>query len=248
MQRGGLNARYGFVVSALAMIGALTLTGCGGGQSAPVAVAGAEVGDSYRSAMLPTSYEAALSAGDQLMLGTLKLEETGQAVTPEQAAKLVPLWRALQGLTAQVEIEAVLKQIEEAMTDEQLISIANMRLTHDDLQAWMEAGGGATMGGARPAWDGTLQPSPDGRERVFQMPADRGELAPEAATRFAEVASMTDEQREALRATMQAGGASAGGRGPGAAPDRMADRGVRAGSLTRPLIELLEGRAREAAD
>jgi len=36
----------------------------------------------------------------QLALGTLSLEDTAQAVTAEQAAELLPLWKAVHSLNA----------------------------------------------------------------------------------------------------------------------------------------------------
>ena len=57
----------------------------------------------------------------QLALGTLALEETDQAITAEQAAALLPLWKAANSLSgadnvAAEEMTGLFKQIEEAMT------------------------------------------------------------------------------------------------------------------------------------
>jgi hypothetical protein len=76
----------------------------------------------------------ALPQSIQLSVGTLMLEETSQAVTAEQAQELLPLWQMLRALqqsdtAAQVEIEAVLRQIQAAMTPEQLAAIKGMDLT-----------------------------------------------------------------------------------------------------------------------
>jgi hypothetical protein len=75
----------------------------------------------------------------QLSVGTLMLEETTQAVTAEQAQELLPLWQMLRTLqqsdtAAQVEIEAVLKQIQAAMTPEQRAAIEEMDLTLAGMQ------------------------------------------------------------------------------------------------------------------
>jgi hypothetical protein len=87
------------------------------------------------------SGEADTSAGPfalpqpiQLSVGTLMLEETPHAVTAEQAQELLPLWQMLRTLqqsdtAAQVEIEAVLDQIQAVMTPEQLAAIKGMDLT-----------------------------------------------------------------------------------------------------------------------
>jgi hypothetical protein len=208
-------------------------------------------GDTYTSEILGTSYEGALSASSQLMLGTLLLEETQRAVTPEQAKTLLPLWQALQGgVTAQAEVNAVLKQIEGTMTQEQLQAIAAMQLTQEDLQTWMEENnirpGGVFTGtmqwqGGTPGPRGT-PPAGFGGESPGGGPPGGGTMSPEMATRRAEFANMSDEEREAARATMQAGGGMPGG--PGGPGGRGGGRGG-FGALLRPLIELLKERAGE---
>jgi len=123
---------------------AVLLAACGGTQApAPVSVQG---GETYTSEYLDTSYPDAISVRNQLALGTLRLEDTSQAITPEQAAKLLPLWQALRsifrsGKVAPAEVNALLSQIEDAMTPEQLAAIRDMQLTRADLQAWMQSQG-----------------------------------------------------------------------------------------------------------
>ena len=75
----------------------------------------------------------------QLMLGTLQLESTDLAVDSAQAAELAPLWKALRSLTtsdtaAEAEIEAVIGQIQDSMTPEQIEAISAFELTPDDMQ------------------------------------------------------------------------------------------------------------------
>lgn len=101
---------------------------------------------------LTTDYSDALSVQGQLALGTVQLEETDLAVTEAQAAELLPLWRALQSLissdtTAQMELEAVVKQIGNTMTDEQIATIVAMELTTDSLTELQESGALAFGGG-----------------------------------------------------------------------------------------------------
>jgi len=216
------------------------LAGCGGEQATP-APADESAGETYTSASLDTSYDGALNASSQLVLGTLQLEETDYAVTPEQAASLLPLWQALQGgVTAEAEVNAVLKQIEGAMTQEQLEAIAAIQLTQEDLSVWMrEQGMGFGGQGRSPELQATRQAEFGGEG----MPSD-GEMPPEMATRRAEMANMSDEEREAMRATAQAGGGVPGGTGAGG----RGGAGGRPGQFTillNPLIELLTGRAAE---
>jgi hypothetical protein len=84
-----------------------------------------------------------LPQSSALAIGTLKLEGTDQAVAPDQAADLLPLWQVLNSLTtsdtaAQGEIDAVIGQIQDTMTAEQLAAIETMELTGEDLFATMQ--------------------------------------------------------------------------------------------------------------
>ncbi len=115
----------------------LTLTACGSKASdsanpASVTESGASTG--------------ALPATTQLIIGTLRLEDTAQAVTAEQAAELLPLWQTLQVLSgsdaaANQEIEALLTQIQETMTAEQMQAITDMNLTREDMFTIMQEQG-----------------------------------------------------------------------------------------------------------
>ena len=117
----------------------VVLAGCRGSEPTPAPV-DAGLGDTYISKVLNTSYPSALNASSQLMLGTIKLEGTEQAVTLEQAKILLPLWQAFQGsvLQSSAERNAVLAQIEAQMTPAQLEAIAAMQLTPDDLRTWAQ--------------------------------------------------------------------------------------------------------------
>jgi len=117
---------------------ALALVGCGGGGDAAPEESVAP--ESASAATLNEDYPDALSVRSQLMLGTLRLEDTELAVTAEQAAELLPLWQVSQSMTrtgtgAEEEVAAVLDQIQEAMTPAQVQAIAAMRLTRADNQA-----------------------------------------------------------------------------------------------------------------
>jgi len=230
----------------------VALAGCGGGQTTSQAVEEA-ISDSYTSEVLDKSHEGALSVSNQLMLGTLLLEETEHAVTPEQASALLPLWQALQGsgVTAQAEVNAVLKQIEGTMTSEQLQAITAMQLTQEDLQNWMQEQGMGSGDGF--PGEGTVDPDARATRRAQAgdsggmppgsgegMPPGGGEMPPEMATRQAEYENMSEEEREALRATAQAGGGF-----PGAGGGRGGPTGRQSNFLLNPLIELLEVRAGE---
>jgi len=112
-------------------LAALILTACG------------SAAEPNSAAAVDVDYPDALSARSQLMIGTLKLEETEQSVTAEQATRLLPLWQASRSLArsgtgATEEIDAVLEQINETMTREQIQVIADMHLTRADNQAFTQ--------------------------------------------------------------------------------------------------------------
>ncbi|NJD59483.1 MAG: hypothetical protein C3F13_03380 [Anaerolineales bacterium] len=84
-----------------------------------------------------------LSSITQLAAGTLKLEGTDQAVTSSQAGELLTLWEAYQSLsnsdtTSQVEEDALVDQIEGALTSEQLTAINDMNLSEQVLSEIMQ--------------------------------------------------------------------------------------------------------------
>ena len=104
-------------------------------------VAAPAVDDSQLSA----DYDGALSIMGQLALGTVQLDDSDLAVDEAQAAELLPLWQALQSLsqsdtTADIELAAVVNQIQNTMTSEQVAAVAAMRLTEEKMNALMESG------------------------------------------------------------------------------------------------------------
>ena len=98
-----------------------------------------------------TSYD--LPVATLLVLGTLKLENTDQAVSSEQAKELLPMWQVYLSLNnnstaAQAEIDGLVEQIQETMSTEQMNAISEMNLTQQDMFASMQDQGG-NMGQAR---------------------------------------------------------------------------------------------------
>jgi hypothetical protein len=74
----------------------------------------------------------------QLALGTLKLEETDLAITPEQADEVLPLWKAAKSLSnadnvTAKELEGLFKQIQDTMTPEQVKAIQSMDLSGQNM-------------------------------------------------------------------------------------------------------------------
>lgn len=216
------------VALVFAAIGTLALVGCqSAGTSAVGAVdttaastPGAAVGNGEFA-------ERPLSDESLLALGTLKLEGTDNAVTPEQAGKLLTFWRLIEGgtLKSTAETTAVVKQIRGQMTAAQVSAIEAMGLTGNDYQAWLQ-------------------------EQGIELPAFVGGQSPTGAD------DMTEDERAALREQFQnmtederatamadrgqppAGGAPGGGQRPGGAGGPMGGNAI----LTS-LIELLTERS-----
>ncbi len=87
---------------------------------------------------LKTDYENALPIATQLALGLFKLEETDTPLTAQQATELIPLWKAYKSLSnsdtsSPMELDALITQIQETLSADQLQSIINMKLTGEML-------------------------------------------------------------------------------------------------------------------
>jgi len=96
---------------------------------------------SLASTYLTVEYSDAANIRSQLAYGTIKLAETSNAITPEQARALIPLWQAVISLsgdttTATEELTAVQDQITAALTAEQLQAIAGMQITNAGLSVF----------------------------------------------------------------------------------------------------------------
>lgn len=217
------QARYiGLVLSLFALV----LVGCKGMQATPTVVS-KSLGDIYTSPALDASYPGALNAYRQLMLGTVRLEGTDNAITSEQAKTLLVLWQALAGraLQSDAEREAVLAYIETQMTPGQLKAIAAMRLTQNDLQSPISDNNpGFGPGGAGQRGDA-------GTPAGTRSDPAGGAMPPQMSTR----------QAQFSRATPQAGGATRGANNPtgaGSAQDTV---------VLNALIRLLTQKATGAA-
>ena len=130
-------------LASLALSAALLFSACG--APAPTATpAGASTDATptpFAAAYLNTDYADAASLRNQLAFGVLRLEGTANAVTPEQAGALLPLWQAIVTLTgastaAEAELTAVQNQIVEAMAPDQLQAVAALQITNADLSAF----------------------------------------------------------------------------------------------------------------
>jgi hypothetical protein len=147
-----------------------------------------------------SSNNSDLSIETQLAVGTLKLDGTDQDVSVEQAEELVVYWQVYKELSqsetsAQAEIDGLIAQIQETMTDDQMQAITDMQISQQDVFTSMQgvtvtsssssdstvsipsgssSGGGMTAGG--PPADG------GGAPPAGEMPADMGGAAPASGT------------------------------------------------------------------
>lgn len=157
---------------------ALLLAACSG-ATAPQAAPASASAPSGAATSLDTSHPNALPIRNQLLLGTLRLDESDQPLSPAQAATLLPLWQGIRGTmnsgaAAQAETDALLKQIEAGLSTEQRVAIRGWKLTQADLQAWASSQG-LTVGTGEGAGAGS------------GVPGSGQSLSPEArATRQAE--------------------------------------------------------------
>lgn len=121
---------------------ALILSACGTSQS-----------NTSSAQTLPGNGE--LPEITKLVIGTLNLKDTENAITPEQAKELLPLWQVYLSLlssdtAAQEEIDALVEQIGETMTSEQTQAIEAMQLSQEDIFTVMQENGLGMGRGNRP--------------------------------------------------------------------------------------------------
>lgn len=149
---------------------ALTLTACGASSNS---VPGSASGSSGPNAGASNSVGAAPINGTptagltalQLAAGMLKLDGTSNAITAQEATKLLPLWQSLQQMESSTapqsgqgtpgarpnaammqQVSAQIVLIENAMPPEQIQAITTMNLSRQDIFAAFQQVG-ITMGG-----------------------------------------------------------------------------------------------------
>jgi hypothetical protein len=113
----------------------------------------ASAADTTKTAASGTSSATELPAQTKLILGAIKLEETENAISAEQAAELLPMFYVLQDLNesdtaAQEEINGLTRQIEETLTAKQTQAIAAMSLTRQDMSTLIRGGNNNTNAAA----------------------------------------------------------------------------------------------------
>ena len=115
----------------------ILLTAC-----ASIAGAATPAEPSPTPGIVAENYTNALPVPSQLALGTIQLKDTPNAVTKEDAANLLFLWKGLVELantsgSSQIEATALLAQIQDTMKPVQLKAISEMQLTQMDIQKVM---------------------------------------------------------------------------------------------------------------
>src|SRR5271157_2602550 len=154
--------KKGFVLITLpALVLVLVLSACAAKASTSAkTTSGSSSSTTGRVSSTTNNQPLALPA--QLVVGTLKLEGTTNAVDAQEAVNLIPLWQAYTQLissntAAQAEIDAVVSQIQTTMTPVQLQAITAMKLTSQDEYTTISSMGLGYSGGANgtPGFSGT---------------------------------------------------------------------------------------------
>ena len=185
------------IVFTVLSILAFALTACGASAGAPQSNS-PNGGFSGNSGFSGSGGEASGPSGLQLAAGMIKLDGTQYAVTPQEAGKLLPLWKALQqtesafGTPAALptpngtttpgprfdpvmmqKVASEVSAIEAAMDPAQLQAISTMNLNRQDIAADLQQAGiqmgGSGQGGGFDANAGTFTP-PDRTPRAFGTP------------------------------------------------------------------------------
>jgi hypothetical protein len=134
-----------FSTSLILFVLIFTLAACGGSADLNETANSAKSSNSEANTSTTSTEESDFETPleTQLMIGTVKLDETDYAVDAEQASELLPFWKALRSLgesetAAQAEIDAVISQIQDTMTSEQMDAIEAMELTMQDMSTVAE--------------------------------------------------------------------------------------------------------------
>ncbi len=154
------------IITILLLLLALPLAACGGTSTQSAQAVEAE-GTPMPDETVTTGNSTSESM--QLALGILSLQNSEVPLTVEQAATLLPLWKAVRSLgesdtAAQAEIDALYTQIRSLLTEEQQAAVDGMSFDRESMAALsqelgIEMGfGGMGMGGTpSPEMQSTLE-------------------------------------------------------------------------------------------
>ncbi len=235
-----------------AVIGALLLVACSGVQlPGTTASSTSQTGQASQTGQPNGGPNFAnMSLEEKLSIGTLKLEGTDKAIKADEAKTLLPLWKAVKTessstTASSAEVSALYKQIEEAMTADQLKAIKDLTLSGTDMQALMtqyniQAPQGGPNGGTRPtqsAQSGNSSSSSSSANAAGGPGGDPGGMPPDGDPGGGMPGDMGGGQTGAqasAQGTPQAGQRPAGGPGRSGGMSMM---------FVDPVIQLLEQRA-----
>ena len=135
----------------------IVLAACGAKASTTTTIGGARGAPAANGTPGAANLIQPLPLAESLLIGTFKLQGTGNAVTSTQATALVPLWQAYAQLTnstsaAQAEVDAVVAQIQTTLTPAQVSAITAMKLTRQDMVTEMSNLG---LSSGTPGFSGT---------------------------------------------------------------------------------------------
>jgi hypothetical protein len=144
------------LMAILALIATACASNTAAGTSSTTDSGSANTQESSVNSDSTTTQENSSDPMFRLAIGTMLLEESELAIQLEQAAQLLPLWQVYQNLVnsdtaAQVEIDAIEKQIEDSMLAEQIAAIDEMDISNKSLSdlfenMGLELGFGGRMG------------------------------------------------------------------------------------------------------
>jgi hypothetical protein len=154
----------------LSILLVLIMSACSAAPAATITAASvttAAVTSAASTSVLNANYENAVSVAEQLILGILSLDGTGNQVTQDQATQLLSLYETWQNQTAgqgpmqnggqdpqatpepqatvdQSQTDSLMQQIEAVLTSDQINAIAALQITQDSATAIMQDKGIST--------------------------------------------------------------------------------------------------------
>ena len=169
---------------------ALLLAACGSSSASPNAQTGSttQSSDVADPSTQGNNGQFEIPVSLKLALGTLNLDGSENEVSADEAAALLPLWKAVSSLgssdtVAAEEMNALYDQIQETMTPEQVAAIDQMQLTRESMGEIAQKlgvelfGNGGRFGTFTPEMQATAQAARESGQfqgRNFPVPPEGG--------------------------------------------------------------------------
>ena len=165
----------------LIIMSLFVLTACGTSVQADIDQAVEQVSEAVELQATPDpNLEREMPQSLQLALGIFALEDTSHPIAPEQAAELLTLWKAARSLNqsetvAAEELQAVVRQIRDIMTPEQLELVISMDLSFEDMgpiadELGIDFGMTGRLGEMTPEMQATMQATMQAMRESGQAP------------------------------------------------------------------------------